>query len=94
LGLTQPEAIQTKALQELRGWFGSQVDAWRSLAIQHIEHALPEVGPHSGLSDLPRKGDGFFECGDHMMHGSVEGALLSAEQTFQQVLEALQHDDD
>jgi len=90
LGLTQADEIQTKALQELRGWFGSQVDTWRSLAIQHIEHALPEVGPHSGLSDLPRKGDGFFECGDHMMHGSVEGALLSAEQTFQQVFESLQ----
>jgi len=29
-----------------------------------------------------------------MQHGSVEGVFLSAEQTFQQVLEALQQDDD
>lgn len=89
LGLSNESEIHSKALQELGGWFGSQVDTWNILAIQHIEHALPEILAHSGLSKEPRTNKNSFECGDHMMHGSLEGALLSAEKTAQQVLDSL-----
>lgn len=91
LGLSKKEEIQNKALLELTDWFGVQVEDWSILAIQHIEHALPEFGPQSGLSKEPTMKEGGFECGDHMMHGSVEGALLSAESTFQRVLSSLQN---
>mgnify|MGYP001170419855 CR=1 FL=1 len=89
LGLTSEREIQSKALQELRDWFGSQVDTWDLLATQHIEHALPEISADSGLSESPLIRKNSFECGDHMMHGSLEGALLSAEKTAKQVLESL-----
>ena len=90
LGLSKESEIQSRALQELNGWFGPQVDAWKVLAIQHIQHALPEISAHSGLSKHPSTNDDSFECGDHMMHGSLEGALLSAEKTAKQVLDSLQ----
>ena len=89
IGLTSESEIQSRALQELRDWFGSQVDTWNLLATQHIEHALPEISADSGLSESPSIRKNSFECGDHMMHGSVEGALLSAEKTAKQVLESL-----
>lgn len=90
LGLSKESEIQSRALEELSDWFGPQVDTWEVLAVQHIQHALPEISAHSGLSKSPKIHDGGFECGDHMMHGSLEGALLSAEQTTQQVLDLLQ----
>ena len=90
LGLSNGSEIQSRALLELKSWFGSQVDSWDILAIQHIEHALPEISAHSGLSKNPKTHSDSFECGDHMMHGSLEGALLSAEKTAQQVLNSLQ----
>ncbi len=89
LGISSESEIQSKTVQELRDWFGSQVDTWGLLAVQHIEHALPEISADSGLSMNPKIRKNSFECGDHMMHGSLEGALLSAEKTAQQVLESL-----
>lgn len=90
LGLTNEHEIQSRAINELKSWFGSQVDTWKVLAVQHIEHALPEISANSGLSEDPNTYEDSFECGDHMMHGSLEGALLSAEKTVQQVLETLE----
>lgn len=90
LGLSNRKEILSSASKELKGWFGSQVDAWEVLAVQHIEHALPEISAQSGLSKDPKTHDDAFECGDHMMHGSLEGALLSAEKTVQQVLNSFQ----
>ena len=29
------------------------------------------------LTNVPRNGEHIIECGDHMLHGSVEGAILS-----------------
>lgn len=88
LGLSSGEEVLDVATKELRSWFGPDVDGWKNLAIQHIEHALPEVGANTGLSGLPAASDGPFECGDHTVHGSVEGALLSAEKTSQRIIEA------
>ena len=88
LGLTNAEEVLDVATKELRSWFGPDVDGWKNLAIQHIEHALPEVGAGTALSGLPSTTEKAFECGDHTVHGSVEGALLSAEKTSQRIIEA------
>ena len=88
LGLTSAEEVLDVATKELRSWFGPDVDGWKNLAIQHIEHALPEVGAGTALSGLPSTTEKAFECGDHTVHGSVEGALLSAEKTSQRIIEA------
>ena len=87
LGLTSAEEVLDVATKELRSWFGPDVDGWKNLAIQHIEHALPEVGAGTALSGLPSTTEKAFECGDHTVHGSVEGALLSAEKTSQRIIE-------
>lgn len=87
LGLTSAEEVLDVATKELRSWFGPDVEGWKNLAIQHIEHALPEVGAGIALSGQSSATDGPFECGDHTVHGSVEGALLSAEKTSQRIIE-------
>lgn len=87
LGFTSDEQILLQAKKELFSWFGEQTNQWRCLEVQHIRHALPE--PQSDLRSSPSLGENRFECGDHMMHGSAEGALLSAEHTAQAVAKTL-----
>jgi phytoene dehydrogenase-like protein len=77
LRLTTPEAVEAAVRNEVNQWFPTQAPTWRLLATQHIEHALPEVGSQCPLEATPRLNG--FECGDHTLHGSVEGALQSAE---------------
>ena len=86
--LTTSDAIQEQVIKELRSIFGAQVDDWQNLAIQHIEHALPEVGSEQALTGQPSESVREYECGDHTVHGSVEGALLSAEQVSQRIIES------
>ena len=77
LGLRAADTIETAVRDEVDVWFSGASKDWRLLAVQHIEHALPEVGADLQLTAAPRVTG--FECGDHTLHGSVEGALLSAE---------------
>ena len=62
---------------QLRGWFGSQVDAWTTLPMSEIAHAQPaqrSIEPAERPVDL---GDGLFVCGDHRDQASINGALVS-----------------
>jgi phytoene dehydrogenase-like protein len=77
LGLKDASSLEQAVRKEASRWFPESVNQWRTLAVQHIEHALPEVNSELSLTSEPR-GQG-FECGDHTLHGSVEGALRSAE---------------
>ena len=77
LGLLDADSIEAAVRDEVDVWFSGASKEWRLLAAQHIEHALPEVGADLHLTAGPRVTG--FECGDHTLHGSVEGALLSAE---------------
>lgn len=83
LGLLDAASVELAVRQEASRWFPEASEDWNLLATQHIEHALPEVGPEvTLLSDRRSTG---FECGDHTLHGSVEGALRSAESVAQAV---------
>tara|TARA_B110000305_G_scaffold237905_1_gene302186 strand:- start:1474 stop:2715 length:1242 start_codon:yes stop_codon:yes gene_type:complete len=88
LGLKEAAEIEEAVRNEVKLWFPDTSLNWRLLAVQHIEHALPEVGSERPLLATPQ-GHG-FECGDQMLHGSVEGALLSAEAVANAVVVHLQ----
>ena len=88
LGFTSAVKVEDAVRKEVEVWFPNISLNWRLLAVQHIEHALPEVGSERPLLATPQiRG---FECGDHMLHGSVEGALLSAEAVASAVVVHLQ----
>ena len=84
LGLKTAPEIEAAVRKEAKLWFPKSSLNWQLLAVQHIEHALPEVGSSRPLLATPHRQG--FECGDHMLHGSVEGALLSAEAVANAVL--------
>ena len=76
--LFSEELIEEAVRNDLGTWFGDgTVSTWKTLAIQHITHALPISNSGERLTNIPKNGDNAIECGDHMLHGSVEGAILS-----------------
>tara|TARA_B100000902_G_scaffold37493_1_gene44794 strand:+ start:2795 stop:4105 length:1311 start_codon:yes stop_codon:yes gene_type:complete len=78
MGYLDEEAIEQAVRNDLGDWFGDgTISTWNTLAIQHITHALPITNSNERLTNLPRNGEDAIECGDHMLHGSVEGAILS-----------------
>ena len=85
LGLNTKEEVLSKVELELRKWYGDEVQSWSSIAIQHIINALPETDSVFFTQIDSTNEDGFFRCGDFMAHGSVEGALISARKTVENV---------
>ncbi|MEK7425483.1 MAG: NAD(P)/FAD-dependent oxidoreductase [Actinomycetota bacterium] len=65
------------ARAQLAGWWGAEVDAWRTLRTYRIAHALPEQPPPLRPRQRVSLGGGMFVCGDHRDTGSIQGALFS-----------------
>ena len=90
LGLEDEAQVESKARQELAAWFPDS-KSWTTLAVQHVTLALPERGAGSGLSlDGASDMEGLIRCGDHVAHGSVEGALRSADLAAKAAIERLE----
>ncbi len=78
------------ARQQLRGWYGTQVDAWELLRVDRIAWAQPRQDP-SDLPSLARSvvvEDGLWVCGDHRDTASIQGALVSGRRTATAILSA------
>ena len=83
-GLSTIEAVKNSVIKELLQWFPDQVQDWRVLDVQYIEAALPELSG-ADLDDFSKASDD-YSCGDSTYHGSVEGALLSAQRVIDNFL--------
>ena len=71
-----PQQVQ----QELKSWFGAQVNNWNHVLTTKVRHALPHIDPSHHARALPElEFDGVYVVGDHRAHPSVQGALSSAE---------------
>jgi protoporphyrinogen oxidase len=80
------DAILVAALrEELAGYFGAGVRDWRALAVQRIPQSLPALRVPSAGSNVQRRLNGAWICGDHMASASLQGAMASG----QAVAEAL-----
>jgi hypothetical protein len=79
MGLTTADDVETRVRRELANWFPEAAD-WRTLAVQKIHGALPRRVAGSALqADVSANPADIIRCGDHELHGSVEGAFRSAE---------------
>ncbi len=91
LGIHKDEDIPAQVKQELKAWFGNDTDAWQHLRSDVIKHALPEQLPNN---DKPEsKGflniDDIMICGDHTTSASIEGAIISGNETAAAVLRSM-----
>ncbi len=73
------EALDGAIRDQLRGWFGAQVDGWRLLRVLRIPFALPAQPPAVlAQPERPvRLAGGLFICGDHRDTASIQGAMVS-----------------
>ena len=80
--------LSTSVLQQLRRWFGSQVDSWSMLRKYEIPMALPSqrAGFSDGASRTPLSSAGVYHCGDYCETSSIQGAMLSGRKTAEALI--------
>lgn len=65
--------------EELKQWYGKQVDDWKLLKTYRIKYALPNQD--SVCDELTRTdvqiNENLYICGDHLMNGSINAAMKS-----------------
>lgn len=83
-GLSTNQAVEERVMEELLDWFPNEIQNWRVLDVQYIESALPEFSGND--FDNLSKSTNITFCGDNTYHGSVEGALLSAQRAIDNIL--------
>ena len=78
-----------KVRDQLAGWFGPEVAAWRHLRSYPIRYALPDQGPASldPVQRSVRHPRGLYVCGDHRETGSMQGAMASGRRAATAILE-------
>ena len=83
--------LEDAVRDEMRDWFGEEVDGWRLLRVDRITSALPAAPPGaiSGEGAPSRVEPNLYVCGDHREHPSLEGALVSGRRAAEAVLENL-----
>ncbi|MFK7973094.1 MAG: NAD(P)/FAD-dependent oxidoreductase [Bacteroidia bacterium] len=65
--------------QELLPWFGAKTMEWEGIACYRIPNALPNQQNVKSTIDASalRLTDGVFLAGDHLLQGSINGAMVS-----------------
>lgn len=77
LGLPEDDALPQRVKDELRNWFGPEVEGWEHLRTDRIPKALPEQLPNSSSDKAYQEHAGVYICGDHCLSASIEGAVVS-----------------
>jgi phytoene dehydrogenase-like protein len=80
------ETLESEVRNQLRRWFGNQVNAWGVLAGYPIANALPQQNSYGPLKKAPAD-NGVVLCGDYLTTASIQGALLSGSQAAASILE-------
>ena len=81
--------LESMTRDQLRTWWGPQVDSWRHLRTYRIAHAGVEQRPPFSPKRNIALGNGIFVCGDHRDTGSLQGALFSGRRCGELVAGAL-----
>jgi predicted NAD/FAD-dependent oxidoreductase len=73
------ELLAENMKNELRNWYGNQVEDWKMLKTYRINYALPNQ--EKVTNDLSPSqiqiNENLFICGDHLMNGSINAAMKS-----------------
>jgi protoporphyrinogen oxidase len=92
LGVPQDDddALAARVRDQLRGWFGSEVDAWRLLRVDRLPDALPRQTPErfDPATRPVRVAGARFVCGGHRETASIGGAMRSGRRAARAVLAA------
>jgi phytoene dehydrogenase-like protein len=82
--------LHDEVREQLRGWFGTQVNTWQHLRTYSIATALPnQTSPAFDPPIQPaRLYRGVYVCGDYCANGSINGAMQSGRIAAEAILNA------
>lgn len=81
--------LEAMSREQLRSWWGPQVDDWKHLRTYIIEHGGPVQKPPFSPKQHIDLGNGLFVCGDHRDTGSIQGAMFSGRRCGEAVVRSL-----
>jgi len=87
-GITEGD-LEAISRQQLRSWWGPQVDGWKHLRTYVINHGGPVQKPPFSPKQHVDLGNGQFVCGDHRDTGSLQGAMYSGRRCGEAVVQSL-----
>lgn len=85
---TEGVPLHRHVTDQLRGWFGAEVQDWEHLHTHVIAHGQPDSRPPFSPKRRVVVGDGVFVCGDHRDTPSIQGAMHSGRRCAAAVLAA------
>lgn len=81
--------LEAMSREQLRSWWGPQVDDWKHLRTYVINHGGPVQKPPFSPKQRVDLGNGLFVCGDHRDTGSIQGAMFSGRRCGEAVVRSL-----
>ena len=78
--------LEVISREQLRNWWGPQVDSWKHIKTYAITHGGPVQKPPFAPKQRVNLGNGRFVCGDHRDTGSIQGALFSGRRCGEAVI--------
>ena len=81
--------LEAMSREQLRSWWGPQVDDWKHLRTYVINHGGPVQKPPFSPKQRVDLGNGLFVCGDHRDTGSIQGAMYSGRRCGEAVVQSL-----
>ena len=85
-----PEALQS-VTEQMRNWFGEQVDDWKHLRTYSIRHGQPDFHPKMPFRRTTQIDTTKWVCGDHRDTPSIQGAMVSGRRTAESLIKSLKN---
>lgn len=82
-------ALDGDARAQLRAWFGDAVGAWRTVRVDRVLYALPDLRPLDPPERSVLWDNGVYVTGDHRRNASINGAMLNGRHAAEAVAAAL-----
>ncbi|MEM9166464.1 MAG: NAD(P)/FAD-dependent oxidoreductase [Planctomycetota bacterium] len=90
--LADDGSLDQAVRSHLTGWLGNGVSGWRTLRTYRIRQALPRFVPGqrclSPAAATYERGGRVYVTGDHLTHGSIEGAMVAGRMAAESMLNA------
>ena len=81
--------LEAMSREQIRSWWGPQVNDWKHLRTYVINHGGPVQKPPFSPKQRVDLGNGLFVCGDHRDTGSIQGAMFSGRRCGEAVVRSL-----
>jgi len=87
---TTTKHYEKNILNQLKTYFGDQINKWNLVTHFHIPQALPHQSISHGVLNTHYNTQNIYFCGDWTIQGSIQGALYSGRKTATQIIDRIQ----